>query len=434
MSTLMEDRLTAALQARADQVQPEDLRPLDVPTVRRLPKRPFWGVLAAAAATAAILVPLAFDGGESARPAPAPSTEQASFRGDVDGDGTDDLVRLDRSNLLRVDLAVGARIESQLDSGAELMGLADLGVSGLAVVLDAGGGVGDAAVLRVVDGDLFPVSTGDREWIGRAEGQTFWVADRRLYTGMYDPQHLDREVVAVTVRSWTMPDDFLSSEEVGRWCWEHRTGAEPRPCGPGEEAGTDVGPRGDLPAMFPAVADAVGVGERVDFLFTSPDTPDSVRLEGKVDGDSVEAGQVELVVELGGAEHRADVPAGWAPRLFTTLVAARGDAPAFLVEQEGGDSGTLTVFSFWNGELRALGQPEGVPFGSGFQVQGDETQPFLTWITGDGALFTGLTLDSSEGRYRVWRWTDDLGETMVAEEVGEVCIDWQVDPPAYGTC
>ena len=68
MSTLMEDRLAAALRARAEQVQPEDLRPVDVPVrplrdSRRPRRTAVLAGLAAAACAAAVagtLLPGAF--------------------------------------------------------------------------------------------------------------------------------------------------------------------------------------------------------------------------------------------------------------------------------------------------------------------------------------------------------------------------------------
>ena len=114
-------------------------------------------------------------------------------------------------------------------------------------------------------------------------------------------------------------------------------------------------------------------------------------------------------------------------------VASRG-TPGFLVVQEGGDSARMTVYSFWNGKLQALGMPSGVPFGSGFYGGEEETLTYRTWITEDGALFTAEEADPASGLHRVFAWSDDLGDTMTERDLGEVCIDWQSSPPGYGRC
>ena len=119
-ATRTEDRLVAALQARADQVRPEDLTPLVTPEPAR--SRPRWGTyaLAAAAIAAVVAAPLAVDALRStsapqpgpaaptASTAPSPSadaspTEAAAPKGklhtvrgsaDVDGDGQPDAVTM----------------------------------------------------------------------------------------------------------------------------------------------------------------------------------------------------------------------------------------------------------------------------------------------------------------------------------------------------
>lgn len=77
MSTL-EDRLTAALAARADLVQPEDLRPADPPVQPRSWARPVLYGLAAAACAAAIALPFVLGGGGSDDPDIAPATQTPS--------------------------------------------------------------------------------------------------------------------------------------------------------------------------------------------------------------------------------------------------------------------------------------------------------------------------------------------------------------------
>lgn len=122
MSTLtpLEERLTAALAARAEQVQPHHLRDAPAPTPGRgaavvpLRRRRIAVALAAAAAAAAVAAPFVWNGlgddaDQSPTPAPSPSVETPDVvpddvgadwgvvdrtRLDLDGDGTPEPLRL----------------------------------------------------------------------------------------------------------------------------------------------------------------------------------------------------------------------------------------------------------------------------------------------------------------------------------------------------
>ena len=75
-ATRTEDRLVAALQARADQVRPEDLAPLVTPEPTR--SRPRWGAyaLAAAAIAAVVAAPFVVDAlRHTSAPEPGPADE-----------------------------------------------------------------------------------------------------------------------------------------------------------------------------------------------------------------------------------------------------------------------------------------------------------------------------------------------------------------------
>jgi hypothetical protein len=197
----------------------------------------------------------------------------------------------------------------------------------------------------------------------------------------------------------------------------------PVACEEGAPASPDASPRVDLSALFPAVEEKVGIGEAVRFGYQSPD--DSFELRGEVpaDQDWVEDGDVELVVTVDGVEHTAPIPAGSRPELSPQTVASRG-APGFLVNQSGGDASVATLYAFWNGELRPIEPPAGVFLGSGVVDHQGEITEQRTWVTTQGALFTAVLLDPGAGRHQVWRWSDDFGETMARETLGEVCIDW----------
>lgn len=159
MSTRTEERLSAALAARAEQVHPEDLRPLVSPAA---PRRP-WGAYALAAAALAAVVASPFvveDLTSGPGPAPAPATQLPSpsvsptpttttqpghvvrQRGtaDVDGDGRPDQVEL-RYRAGRAVRIISARVTVTLATGR---------------VTSAAGGVSDYPHLAApvdVDGD-----------------------------------------------------------------------------------------------------------------------------------------------------------------------------------------------------------------------------------------------------------------------------------------
>ena len=147
MSTLMEDRLTAALRARADLVQPEDLQHHSPQPTRSTPlwRRPVVIALVAAAAVAAIVLPLALRGDNTTQqplklshhwpPAPhhgQPTQQLADhLTGDVDGDGSADQIR-ESGHTLTVTLAADPAhplTQSNPHLGG-LVGLADIGRPG----------------------------------------------------------------------------------------------------------------------------------------------------------------------------------------------------------------------------------------------------------------------------------------------------------------
>lgn len=78
MSHLLEERLAAALDARADQVTPEDLRPLEVPLPPRGHRTTAVLLLAAAASAAVLATPFVFDGLTGSAPAPGPAVSPSA--------------------------------------------------------------------------------------------------------------------------------------------------------------------------------------------------------------------------------------------------------------------------------------------------------------------------------------------------------------------
>lgn len=456
MSTLMEDRLAAALRARAGQVRPEDLRPLDVPAAGMRRSRRRTAVvagLAAAAVAAAVAGPLLLggqDGTGSPQPSgptePGPTGSPAPPLGevtaDVDGDGRDDRARLVEeavATLLVVDLASGDRGVARVPAG----------VPGTVLTAgDLGSGPGAELVVPVSNRphDLPVVYT--------------WLDAAGLVEATYPDSGVEGWRADVPQNRWTVRENGLRTWEAesipgdGRypyWDWSVdgrarlrpgpvRLGCAspedaPAPCRGGAEDGKgepDPGPRGDLPVLMPAVTEVLR-GERY-FYGRGPAQGDYAQLQGDL-GDpegAMEAGQVELVVSLGGEEHRAPVPAGQSPWLVPQTLSLRGDAPAFLLVRSGGDTSVVEVFSFRNGELVEVEPTGDVFLGSGVVDYRGELTEQRTWITPEGTMFTAILLDWETRRHHLWRWDDNVGETISAIDLGEACIDWESGE--YGRC
>lgn len=460
MSTLMEDRLAAALRARAEQVQPEDLVPLDVVEAPRRLHRRRTGTLVALSGLAAAASAVAVTGSlllvgpgadESTQPEsptqpPSPSSTERTLHEletDVDGDGALDaarIVRGDRSLDLVVDLRTGGRLVARLPG--EVMGpLLDSG--------DLGGGPGAEIVIPVSGepSDLPLVYT--------------LLNPRRLDLAGYPASGLEGWRADVPQSRWTVLEDGLRTWEVESvpgdtrfpyWDWslDDRGRLKPGPiqlgCASPEDApapcrgeaepgkgGPDVGPRGDLPTLLPTVEETLR-GERYAFGFSGPDNDDYAQLQGDFgeEGGSVEEGQVELVVSLGGEEHRAPVPEGQSPWLVPQTLALRGDAPAFLLVRSGGDTAVWEAYSFWNGELAELEPAADIFLGSGVVEYRGEITEQRTWITPEGKMFTAILLDWETRRHHLWQWDDNAGETISTIDLGEACIDWETGE--YGRC
>jgi hypothetical protein len=460
MSTLMEDRLTAALRARADLVQPEDLRPVDVPAVSlearrgRAARRRRLVVLAglAAAACAAVVAgPLLLsDTGGNGSPQPAGPTEprptsstqrpQPGLTADVDGDGQDDEVQLSgpqgQSYEVRVAFAGGDQAGLDLTFGPSLR---------LWTTEDLDGDGSHEVLLRGSDEHAFtPLvvrSTGSgglalatfpmaelQGWTPDSPRNEWAVIDGRLRT--YRAPTGD--AAEVPLWSWSLRGEQLEMDGKEIWCLADGSG-EPAPCpgttdADGSAGGT--GAHGGLPKLLPAVEEVLA-GER--FYYTPYQYGDYAQLQGDLGEQSgaVEDGQAELVVTVNGEEHRVGVPAGQSPWLVPQPLAVHGDAPVFVTLQSGGDTSLARVWSFWNGDLVEIESRGDVFLGSGFVDRQGEMAEQRTWVTHNGQLFTAILLDAGTGRHQLWRW-DMGGQTITPTDLGEVCIDWRTQ--GYGRC
>jgi hypothetical protein len=229
----------------------------------------------------------------------------------------------------------------------------------------------------------------------------------------------------VPLWNWRLEGDRFEMAGKEIWCLPDPA-AEPAPCSgttDEDESAGGTGAHGGLPVLFPAVEEVL-VDER--FYYSGYQYGDYAQLQGDFgeEGTSVEEGQIELVVTVDGVEHRVPIPAGQSPWLVPQPLAVRGDAPAFVTLQSGGDTSLARVWSFWNGDLVEIEPEGGVFLGSGFVDHQGEMTEQRTWVTHDGRLFTAILLDAETGRHELRRW-DLGGRTTAPTDLGEVCIDWQ---------
>lgn len=461
MSTWMEDRLTAALRARADQVQPEDLRPVDVPVVplhdrRRRRRTAALAALAVAACAGAVAGPLVLgstDGSGSPDPAgpseplPTSSTERpgSGIAVDVDGDGRTDTARLAEEEaraLLVVALGSGDRAVVPVRASAPDATPVTAG--------DLGGTPGEELVVPVSDdpSDLPAVYT--------------WLDGEGLVEATYPESGLQGWQADLALNRWTVDKGRFRTWEdepvpgdprVPFWDWSVDDRARLRPgamvlgctaagsvpvaCEGPDRWGKDepdLGPRGDLPTLMPAVEETLR-DERF-FYGRGPARGEYAQLQGDFgeEGGAVAEGDVELVVTLmDEGPHRIPISAGQSPRLVPAVLLAPGDAPIFAVQRSGGDTSVLELFTFWNGELIQVEPTGDVFLGSGIVDHQGELTEQRTWLTPDGSMFTAVLLDWETRRHQLWRWRDDLdAETIAPTDLGEACIDWETGN--YGRC
>lgn len=418
-----EERLVAALHARAELVTPESLTPASPPSAARSVARPGLWLAAAAAVLAAVgtgvVVQQSLD--DDQRPQPAREVlPEGGLRADLDGDGADDRAVVE-DGLLRVNLAAdpGATVEAEVHRRAELMGAADVDANtlGLAVsTREAQLSGRPVEVWRVVDGALQRSRPADGGFYMSDEFSRVYLADGDLliseWTGTPPREGLTRRVQ--TSRLVLDDQGNLTAVETDPWCMVGL--ADPRPCAAGVAS---LGSTKGLPLMLPEADDPTyAVGEPSTWEMTDQGT---AVLEKR-------GNRIVLVSSTSdGSSQEARVPAalGTSPTL-SDAVRFPGDAPFFLVAGETGDATEMAVFSYLNGTLSQL-TTEGF-LGSGF-TGNDRVR---TWVSQEGDLFTATrALDSTSPEHTVVQW--ELGETgLVQKPLGTVCLDF--DLGEYGDC
>ena len=483
MSTT-EDRLIAALAARADQVQPEDLRAPEVPVAPAgviFLRRPAAYAVGIAAAAAAIAGPFLISGlGPDESPTP-PATEGASLapqpdvggdwpeidrqRVDLDGDQQPEVVLL-RGEPGEPLLGPRLRLESELSTGGAVFGVIDSGdVSAnfmRPIDADADGGqevtlnrdqadglTTDWVVVDLVDDQLVeleqdtsvPLATGDVPDPADSDlafAVDRWVADGSLYSARsvrsfprYGMSFELPDPYVADVWAWRAEDGRLVPEPAGELCISRIQGTR-------KLCAHDEGD--DLPAFFPEATDLIDVGESFSEDVDFDGRDDTISLDGTVNDGMVDAGDVELVVDTTtNGELRWPVPAGWAPQVYaSTIQIGMVDGLSVLVSQEGGDSDTLTYVATgpegFSGELIAV-ETDGAPFGSGYDEAG---LPHQTWVGADGRMYTSvgppLGGSPSEAASQVYVWTLARGPELTAVDLGTFCFDFGAGPVEVSRC
>ena len=279
MSRAIEDRLVAALEARAELVGPEDLGPIQVPDRPRRPRRGVVLLLAAAASAVAVGAPFVLGGGgaspepdptgpssvvsspsepapsESAPSESAPPTASSDLvvadrqRADVDGDGRPDEVRLmldsaqeePAAGVVEVSLAAGGTVSAEVPLGyPRLLPAFDINGDGHDQVLLSHTAGGDSAQLLVYtwyDGGLVPARTdGDAPLALDLDGQGrvdhYYTDDRGLFSWRrldpVDPSGGPR--FRVEQWSWSVDGDRLVPTPAESGCVDVTSQDPPQRC------------------------------------------------------------------------------------------------------------------------------------------------------------------------------------------------------------
>lgn len=241
--TPIEERLGAALHARADQVTQEDLTTLLAPARRRSRRAAVVAAgLSAAVVAAVVAVPLvAGDGGAEPRPAPpatdpapsAPQQQRAEVTVDLDGDGEDDRAWV-AGDELHVEVSSGTSFGIPVAPGTRLLPpVTDAGTVNPVLVAVSPVGADQPGTTVIYSGDtLTAADLPDGVDVG--PGRTVWVDDGgALMVGEYDARVPEDQRVRVTATSYTRARSgagLIDAHDAGELCWDRATDPNPVSC------------------------------------------------------------------------------------------------------------------------------------------------------------------------------------------------------------
>ncbi len=477
----IEERLRAALTARAHQVRTEDLAPL-APVVAPRPRWQSPWVVLATAAVVLLILGVVFQGlgpdPRSDRIAPRPDTPQPDAprvtlppdigrawtaddvstpaQVDLDGDGTNETVDFLAEPTKKYDGRI--RLQTTLSStGEEAYGIADLdntiGTYALEPIDADGDGdqelvlphenrddglaaPANPLVFDLRDGLLvqavvehpellglgnFPVPDSQTEFYGLVRSQRYWVAGGHLISSR------SRSSFASGNMTTTRPATLV----LDSWEWvlddDGVLHPEPGGCLVETPRGTTkpcpAGARDSIPDVGPASTSVIGVGEQAAYVDGYP----------QFDAEVVPGSPPVLAVQVrgsGGKEltHVLDLPDPRVDRKPPTGLFYDG---ASLVVTSGSDPSRMEVLIAPGDELFSLTVAGEVPLGSGAT---DDGRAYRSWVTDDqdGRL---VTVVAGEGdTWVAWAWQLAGPRTMAPLPMGEVCFDDVEDPSTARSC
>ncbi|NPD05764.1 hypothetical protein HN031_13820 [Nocardioides sp. zg-1308] len=458
----VEERLRAALAARADLVGPDDLTATAPAPV--VPLRSRWAspwVLVAAAAAVLLVLGVVLAGLPSRQRSDdvAPSPEEPRIelpadvgrewqaddlssveRLDLDGDGTDEEVEFLAEP--SKDFDGRTRIETTLSStGEEAYGIVQLSTTIGTDALDpidadgdgdqelvlydddpsAVGGGGYPLVLDLRDGLLVQAAVEDPDLLVRGsvpvpgEGtehydvvrlHDYWVEDGRLWSGR------SRNAYAAGNMTLHRPERVV----LEAWTWALDDAGVLRASDPtcrtdvlGERGTCEPGEADSLPRLGPAATGTIGEGEQADygegFSFTG------AVADGALVARVGDAGEMRLDLAVDDPLLNTRQPTG----VFY-------DGASFVVTSASDPALVQVVVQ--RGDVLRVVEPVGeVPLRDDGDVR--------TWLTRDGALVTAV---ADGDAWRTWQWEMVSGTEIAALPTGTVCFDDVEDPATARAC
>ena len=460
----IEERLRAALTARADLVHQEDLAPL-APVVLVRPRWQSPWVLLATAAVVLLILGAVFQGlatdPRSDDIAPRPDRPRVTLPPDVgrdwkaddlsspakldlDGDGVKEKVEFLGEPTREYDGRT--RLRTTLSStGEEAYGVADLGTTigtnALGAIdadadgdqelvlyyddVDAGpGGGGHPLVFDLRHGLLVQAVAEDPDLLVRGQVPVpgsrtrfydlvrlhdYWLEDGRLLSSRSRGSFaaggmtlLRPETMLVDTWVWRLDGEgVLRPESAG--CM--RSGLESMtPC---EEGAVE-----ELPYVTPVARATFGIGERADF---HTGYRFAARIEASADPSLVVEGEDGRTIHHG--LELAD------PEVFTVQPTAVFADGASVVVTSASDPSYLQVLAQAGDRLRSLEPVGEVPLRNEDDVR--------TWLTSNGAL---VTVVADGDVWRAWQWEMVSGHQIAAWPTGTVCFDDVDDPSTARQC
>ena len=417
MNTI-EDRLTGALRARADQVQAEDLRPPAVPEVTAPGRRPWVYAALAAACAAAIATPFVVaqvrDGDGEPRPGGDVGTDwplsDDRVEHDVDGDGAPDQLTLRVAEdgspspaRLDVTLSGGGTVYRVFQDEALEWGLdsrVDLDADGddeilvsrddHVLVLD----LRDGQLAEVPNASGAPLSSGYDEELRVTDT---WVDEDLALMSSRSLVESGPEQYQVEVWSWSLQKDGLHAlKQPEPWCRDTSRGPKqwhPEPC------------PGSVPPIMREVTRTIGIGEIVSLADPIP------TLMLRRDGD-----QVVLDYSFSGIGMSVALPDRPGEVRAWVGTIDLGGVLGFLVGW-GQDPTEMAVYAVVDGDLVELPVVADAP-----RLEASES--YYTFLTKDGTLYTRESVAPRDNQYRLWTWSMTDEGTLAPNDDGLWCLDY----------